>query len=251
MATSNYSFTDAIITTHRDVFRAIQAMPRLTAIVVVLLVLQALLELAAGALIPEQSLLGSGLVSIVYDALITPFLIAVHRFIVLGEVTHQYRLEWRDRRYQLFFGWAFVVTVLSQIPGLVSNLPGPWPMTLLLLLASTIVVFIIFIRVMILFPAIAVDAPGATPRHAFADTKGRTWAILFAFIAPFIPSAMIVGLILVAAIPDIPLAGHGLVLGLLGLIKMFWIALAVVIASRLYLELSNRLKRADEEPAEA
>jgi hypothetical protein len=62
MAASSLTFTDTV---HRDVYLAVRAMPRLTAVVVVLLLLQAVLELAASYFIPEQSLLGSGLVTIV------------------------------------------------------------------------------------------------------------------------------------------------------------------------------------------
>jgi hypothetical protein len=248
MATRSLTFTDTV---HRDVYLAVRAMPRLTAVVVVLLILQAVLELTASYFIPEQSLLGGALVTIVYSVLITPFLIAVHRFIILGEVTDGYRLGWHDRRYQLFFGWAFVLLVLSQIPDLVANVSGHWVMTLLLVLASYIAIFVIFIRSMILFPAIAVDAPGATPRHAFADSKGHGWMIFTGFVVPFIPSAIIVALIVLAAFFEIPLASHRLVLALLVLIKMFWIVLAVAIASRLYIGLGDRLKRADAESAEA
>jgi hypothetical protein len=248
MATKPVTFTDTV---HRDVFQAVRAMPLLTAGVVVLLILQAMLELAASIFIPEQSLLGGGLVNIVYYLLITPFLIAVHRFIVLGEVTDKYRLDWRNRRYQLFFGWAFAVLVLSLLPDLVSKLPGDPAVRLLLVLASYIVVFIIFIYSMILFPAIAVDAPGATLRHALADSRGHGWMIFAGFVVPFIPSAIIVALIVLAAFFELPLAGSTPVLVLIGLIKMFWIMLAVAIASRLYIGLGDRLKQADVSPAEA
>jgi hypothetical protein len=245
MAVKPLTFTDTV---HRDVFRAVRAMPRLTSVVVVLLVLQAMLELSASAFIPEQSLLGGALVTIVYDLLITPFLIAVHRFIILGEVTNRYRLNWRDRRYQIFFGWAFAVTVLSQIPYLVASLRGDWIVTFGLVVASYIVVFVIFVRMMILFPAIAVDAAGATPRHAFADSKGRTWSMLFSFIVLFIPSAIIVALIVLAAFFELPLAGSVPVLGLVFLTKMFWIVLAVAIASRLYTGTADRLKAGGRKP---
>jgi hypothetical protein len=248
MATRSLTFTDTV---HRDVYLAVRAMPRLTATVVVLLILQAILELTASIFIPEQSLLGSALVTIVYYVLITPFLIAVHRFIILGEVTDGYRLGWRDRRYQLFFGWASVVLVLSQLPDLMSKLPGDSIAPLLLVLASYVAIVIIFIRSMILFPAIAVDAPGATLRHAFADSKGHVWMILSGFIVPFTPSGIVVALIVLAAFFELPLAGSALMLGLLGLIKMFWIVLAVAIASRLYIGLGDRLRRVDASLAEA
>jgi hypothetical protein len=243
METTPDTLREAVITAHRDVYQAVRAMPWLTAVVVVLFAMYKILELASGSVIPESSLLGRHIVNIVYYALVTPFFIAVHRFIILGEVTHRYRLDWRDRRYQLFFGWAFVLYLLIEVPTLASILPVHW-MTILLALSATIAGAVVFLRSIILFPAIAVDAPGATPRHTFDDTRGHCGSIIFAFVVPFIPSALMVPMI-------VPESGHPLLAAiLLGLTKMFWITLAVVIASRLYLGLADRLKRADA-PAEA
>ena len=101
-------------------------MPRLAFTVAALLVLQAVLELVSGYVIPSNSLLGRDIVTILYYVLITPFLIAVHRFIILGEVTHEYRLDLRDRRFLLFFGWAFVMFLMTRWPALVVALPKHW-----------------------------------------------------------------------------------------------------------------------------
>jgi hypothetical protein len=209
-------------------------MPWLTAAVVVILALYKFLEVIADSFIPASSLFGHWLAGIVYYALVTPFFIAVHRFIVLGEVTRGYRLDWRQRRYQLFFGWAFAVYLLSELPMLMGKLPGHWMITLLAV-TMTIFGWVAFFRSIILFPAIAVDAPGATLRQAFEDTSGHGW---FAFIVPFIPSGLIVAMVVPPASSSPP------VVVLLGLMTMFWITLAVVIASRIYLCFGNRVMQA-------
>src|SRR5262245_15163961 len=116
MVTTRHSFTEATIAAHCDVVRALRAMPRLTLVVGGILLLQGVLTFAAHFIIQRGSLLGHNIPTILYYALVTPFLIAVHRFIILGEVTQEYRLDWRDRRYQQFFGWTFVVFLLSQLP---------------------------------------------------------------------------------------------------------------------------------------
>src|ERR1700730_18777460 len=55
-----------------------------------------------------------------------PYLIAVHRFILLGQVTTRYDLELGDPRLQRFFGWTIVFALLSAAPAILSNiLPVP------------------------------------------------------------------------------------------------------------------------------
>src|SRR5262245_44056668 len=119
MVTARHSFTEMTIAAHRDVLNSLRAMPRLAFTVAVLLVLQAVLELVSSYVIPRNSLLGRDIVTILYYVLITPFLIAVHRFIILGEVTHEYRLDLREHRFLLFFGWAFVIFLIMRLPRLV------------------------------------------------------------------------------------------------------------------------------------
>jgi hypothetical protein len=242
MATIRHSFTETTITAHCDVYQALRAMPRLTLMVAFLIVLQVALQLAAASVIPRTSLLGRDILAIFYYALFTPFFIAVHRFIILGEVAHGYRLDWRERRFQLFFGWAFIVFLLSRIPALAMNLPKQSPIQFLVL-ASVIAMWVMVVRSIILFPAIAVDAPGATPRYAFDDTRGHGWYIFFVCLVPFIPSllvALLIGRVVTVLMPG---TGYVTFLILAGLMGMLWLTLAVVIASRLYLGLGDRLNQ--------
>jgi hypothetical protein len=240
MANVQHSFTDAV---HRDVYRAVQALPRLTLVVAVLIALAMVLEIAAGSFIPTNSLLGHSIPAVLYYALVTPFFIAVHRFIILEEATDGYRLDWRDRRFQVFFGWAFVVFLVSQFPVLMFKLPQHLT-TFLLAWAGVIAMWVVFVRSMILFPAIAVDAPGATLRHAFDDTRGHFWTIFLSFLIPFLPSLLIAAMIGGVAVFLMPSwAASGFLVVLVGLVQMLWITMAVVIASRIYLTLGNRLNR--------
>jgi hypothetical protein len=244
MAIPQFSTAEFSMDCNRDVFRALRAMPRLTVAVVVLLVLQTALEFAAADVIPESSPLGFHIFSVVYYVLFTPFFIAVHRFVILGEVTRGYRLDWRGRRFQLFFGWAFAVFLITRLPFWLFSLSTYWLVQLLTWL-SLVVAIVVIVRSMILFPAIAVDAPGATLRHAFEDTRGRHgWLILQQFVVAFIPSMLFVMAITLIGLGLPPRAASVLNAVALGLLMFFWMALAVVVASRLYLALGHRLNGA-------
>ena len=244
MAVPQFSSAEFCIDCHRDFFRVLRAMPFLTLVAAALLALQTALEFVAASVIPQSSLLGFHIFSVIYYVLFTPFFIAVHRFVILGEVTRSYRLDWRDRRFQLFFGWAFVVFLITQVPFFLFSLSAHWLMQLLALL-SLVVSLVVIVRSMILFPAIAVDAPDATLRHAFVDTRGRHgWLIVQRFVVASIPSALLVMAITFIGIFLPPRAVSVLQTSMLAFMMFFWMTLAVVVASRLYLMFGNRLNGA-------
>jgi hypothetical protein len=241
MVTAQHSFTAATITAHRDAWAAIQAMPQLALIVGGVMVLQAVLEVSlTDRIIPRNSLFGHDILSIPRYALLTPYFIAVHRFVLLGEVTHRYRLQWDDRRFQLFFGWAFTMFVLSRLALLDHALPHHWMFHFLAFVAAA-TFSVLFTRITIMFPAIAVDAPRADPWLAFEDTKGHGWYIFFLFLIPFIPSVLLVVIARIAAAVIGSLGGYLLLMLLVSLAGIVWLTMAIVIASRLYQWLGNRL----------
>ena len=240
MVTVQHSFTAATLTAHRDVLSALRAMPRLVLVVIGILVLQTVLELAADKLIPRGSLFGHDIVRVLHYALLTPFFIAVHRFVILGEVTHDYRLRWDDRRFMLFFGWAFTLFAISRVLLIGHVLPRHW-MFQFIAFVLAVTACVMFTRITILFPAIAVDAPGATPRNAFEDTKGHGWYIFFLYLVPFIPSGYLVIQLAGLAVLLQPVIGRILLVPLVGLTGVLWLTMAVVIASRLYQWLGNRV----------
>ena len=217
-------------------------MPQLAWAVVFILALQVVLDLVFNQFIPRNSLFGHDIPAVLHYALLTPFFIAVHRFIILGEVTRHYRLQWEDPRFQLFFCWAFTIFALSRFALLGPVLPKHW-MFQLIAFGLAIAVCVGFTRVTILFPAIAVDAPGASPAHAIEDTKGHGWYIFFLFLLPFLPSVLLLAFVGGLTVVLQPLAGKLLLVPLAGLAGVVWMTMAVVLASRLYQSLGNRLNQ--------
>jgi hypothetical protein len=208
-------------------------------------------EFASGPLLLEFVVAG------VQAFLLTPYLIAVHRFIILNEPGPRYALAPGEHRFQLFFLWSMVLSLMYWLPSFAMSwiskgpavvfLAGFMTLFMILLIAATI----ISLRLIILFPAIAVDAPGATWRNAIADTAGNAWRILFISLIAALP--IIVTAIVVAVIgasmgmmggkapPSLPwLVTAGVVDGVVGVIG---VTLAVVIASRLYEQLGNRVNQ--------
>ena len=214
-------------------------------------------------LLPDMSGVSSGplllefVVAGVQAFLLTPYLIAVHRFIVLNEAGQRYALAPAEQRFQLFFLWSMVLSLMYWLPSFAMSGLSKEPAVIFLAGIATIVVLlliattIISLRLVILFPAIAVDAPGATWRNAMADTKGNAWRILFVSLLAALP--IIVTVIVVAVIgASIGLTSGketsalawlitaGVVDGVVGVIA---VTLAVVIASRFYRELGKRVNQ--------
>ena len=111
-------------------------------------------------------------VSIANGFVLTPVAIAVHRFILLGEITDRYALNPSEHRFMQFFIWTVLYQLLITAPSVLVTLSAGGTGSLL----STAVVLLIFgiiasLRLLILFPAIAVDARRARWDFAFADTK--------------------------------------------------------------------------------
>jgi len=102
------------------------------------------------------------------------------------------------------------------------------------------------LRLTILLPALAVEAPGATPWYALADTKGhalRVLALFFLALAPWL-AATIGGVLLLgrgATITGSPLAMLSLVMG--GVLQTIMLALTAVIASHAFMALAAQVKR--------
>jgi hypothetical protein len=185
--------------------------------------------------------------------LLTPFFLAVHRFLLLGEETTRYDFKPSSPRFQLFFGWLAVSVVLLSFPSTLGALaeakaplhffgrPRP-DLDFTILAAARIVALVMVQQLVVLLPAVAVDAPGAGWQNAIGDTRDHIWYALAVTILPFIP----VGLLGVAT--SLLLQGWvgtltGLVVGLLWLGTMLLIisTLGTVIASRLYQVIGDRL----------
>jgi hypothetical protein len=245
-----------VTTAYRDVGRVIHAMPVLTGTMIAILIafnLASLFILSA----PSPGSFKSPVfdlilltASAIQSFLLTPFLIAVHRFILLHQLVGQYALAPQEPRFFRFFGWSLVITALSLFPSLLQAwlgaLGSPGVFTGILTLVIMVLCFFVTFRLTILFPAIAVDAPGATAANAYADSKGNVWRIFFIFFLAILPFMVLaLGLFFLGLISTskeinlLTLAGK-IASTIIGVPAY---ALFVAVASRLFQALGDRLNR--------
>jgi hypothetical protein len=128
--------------------------------------------------------------------LLVPFLIAVHRFVLFDEAATHYVIEPKNPRVLRFFGSWLVLAMVAAVPVMLmvstiamARLLDPW---LLWAIAPFIVLPIILgLRMTLILPAIAADAPGATWVNAYQDTKGHAWGIFLIYLATAIPGVVV------------------------------------------------------------
>jgi hypothetical protein len=188
------------------------------------------------------------IVSIMQALLLTPAAIAVHRFVILQERTDRYRLDLADRRTSSFFLCAVAVQALISIPILLFWLArarlGLGVMSMVTVPTVIMIVWVLVtLRTLILFPAIAVEAPGVGWNNALLDTKGHAWRMFVLVIVTAIP-AFAAGLLqlfwLGRAIPS-GAVGKAILIVLSGVETTVTMAVYAALASRVFVALANRL----------
>lgn len=249
----------SIATAWRDTRAALNALRTPALVMVLILWTLFIVKVAIRALLILNGMTTSAeLVGLPYGVAVvfflTPYAIAVHRFIILGEKTTSYRIASTEPRFRRFFGWSLVFLVLSsatqQSFDLDVVLGGP-------VLALAVLAFAFAIRAIVLYPAVAVDAPGASWRQAIADTRGHAWRILFIILGAILPLVIVALIVWVGVampilffIGDAPMGPRSLMAILLLLYLfvvvtlLFAYTLLVVIASRLYQRIGVRSKGA-------
>jgi hypothetical protein len=187
----------------------------------------------------------------VWSLLLTPVVIAIHRFVVLGEVTPNYGVDFGERSFQLIFMWLWALKVFSGLPytllGALQTLGFSAWATLVPFAVALIAVTAVSLRLTILLPAIAVDAPGARATPALDDTKGQTLRILAIFLLALAPwaAAILASVILLG--PRISVSGSaqsviGFVAG--GIVQTAILCLSAIIASHAFMFLAAKVKSA-------
>ena len=238
-----------------DMFEAIRRMPALSVTMAVILLLFQLIGLVVGLdVVMEDGAvrfgIGASLTSLVLSAikavLLAPFAIAVHRFVLLGEVTQRYRLDPADERFLRFAFYGVLLAVLAVLPHLVGAVFAlVWhALGGFVSFVLHIVVAVIAVRVAILFPAVAVDAADPTWRHAIDDTKGHSWHVFFVLLVTalgLVPlGAVLIAPFVSAAIDEAWFAQIMIAIGT-GLLTLVATTILVAAASRLYRALSVSL----------
>jgi hypothetical protein len=188
----------------RDAFRAIGAMPMVTGIAFAILIL---LSLVSVWIVPDPYALAKGhwlpafilVSSIVSSLLLAPLAIVVHRYVLLGELTDRYPLDPFSARYLRFVGFALLLKILWSLPSITQSYAGAQDSPGIAGLVGFggtvlfIAIVIVTVRRAVLFPAIAIDAPGASWSNARRDTKGSSWRVAFIFVLVGAPVVILFG----------------------------------------------------------
>ena len=245
-----------LIAAYRDWGRTLNAMRAITLSAILILI-----AISVGAeFVPrrlwEHQLYGValGLVqTAIWAFLLAPFVIALHRFVILGEITPAYTLPVGEPAFLIFFGWLFALKILLGLPldllGALQALNWPLRATTLVFAVALVAVAFVSLRLSILLPACAVEAPGATPLRASADTNGAVLRILALVLLAVLPwlAATIGAVILLgptAQIMGTPRAMISLVFG--GVMQTITLSLTTVITSYIFMALAAQVKRTAE-----
>lgn len=251
----------SLVAAYRDFGRLLIAMRAIILSAFLILLAISVAEEFVPKDLSEQQLSGEAL-GLVKDAvwafLLAPVVIAVHRFVILDEITPAYTLPVGEPVFRVFFGWLFALKVFVGLPidllGILQTLNWSLRGSTLVFAVALIAAVAVSLRLTILLPALAVEAPGATPSHALADTKGQALRILVLFLLALLPwLALDFGGVLLlgpsAQIPGTPLAMISLAMG--GVLQTITLALTAVIASYAFMALSAQVRRAAEPQAPA
>jgi hypothetical protein len=205
----------------------------------------ALLSLRGRADDSIGAILVTFLIGVAQVFFMAPYLIAVHRLIVLDEVAPSYWANFGGQRFQHFFGWcvAFIgaasgALLIVRLSPIGDDLAG----VVYALIGIALIVFTI--RLALIYPAIAVDAPGATAVNALADSHGHGWRIFALAFAAVLPIAL-AGMVLQALIGWAAETGEttigGTVVG--SAVEVVWLTVVSVIGARLLQWLGNRVRQ--------
>jgi hypothetical protein len=171
--------------------------------------------------------------------LLAPLLIAVHRYVLLSEVTRHYSLR-PFGRYLRFAGYALIFEVITEIATqFIAKAGSYWAFAIQII--GLIVLLYVALRILILFPAIAIDAPGASWRQAMRESRGQSLALLLTVLLASLPLVLIVfvfgTVVAIIASPNPEPSGPGV------LPTVAWAAAAVLFGAA-YAAMASRLYRA-------
>jgi hypothetical protein len=201
----------------------------------------------------DQGLLGEVLSlaqQAIRSVLLAPILIGIHRFVILDETAGGYAFPAGEPIFWTFVAWLFGLEALTGLPldllGLMQALNVPvWTSTFIFVVLLAVAV-ILALRLSILLPAIAVDAPGIKPALALADTRGYTLRMLAIVVLAAIPwlTVSAIGTRLIGrridVVGSLP-AMIGLLMG--GALQTISLSLMTVIVSLVFVALGAKTKR--------
>jgi len=254
MANRRLPIMRAVGMVYRDVLRSARAMPRLVLVAAIILLAFNVADLLSSSYLQNSPLMRffkeAGF-QIAKSFLLTPFLIAVHRFILIDEVTDRYVIDPRDSRFERFFAWSLLLWALTTAVNLLAQSAMQQASAMIgfiILFAATVVVTFVILRLTILFPAIAIGAPGTSGASAFGDTKGHVIGILFIFVLAILPAVTFVAAAALLLFSPKSIEGGFSLAGILfavvlAVLQVTVYLLLVAVASRVFQSLAERVLR--------
>ena len=243
-----------LVAAYRDLGRLLMAMRTLMLCAFLIMLTASATETLVPQRLWDQQLAGEalGLAWNVAEAfLLTPIVIAIHRFVILDRITRNYAVAIGEPLFVVFFAWLLALKILVGLPfdllGVLQALDWPVRASTLVFALALIAAVGVSLRLTILLPALAVEAPGATLSHALADTKSNTLRILALFLLGLLPwvGASFAGVLLLgrgANVTGSPLAMLSLIMS--GVLQTAVLALTAVTASYVFMALAAQVKRA-------
>ena len=250
VAASSLSIIPAVTLAYSDARRILRAMTML----VVFAVLIALAIKVAEDFFPERvwgGPVGTALslaLGAVESFCLTPIMIAFHRFIILDEVAPGYVVDPGRPGFMAFFGWLVALSILRVLVVVAQETLTALGVPVLIAVVPTLVVLsvviILSLRLIILFPALAVNARGANAPNALADSEDHVFRIFMIFVLAGLPFPVLAIAITIllgrsVAVPGTPAAMVGLAVG--AVTQTAILILFVAIASRLFQTLAARV----------
>jgi len=190
-----------------------------------------------------------GSIEVMLNVLVlAPLSVALYRFVLMGEITPRLTAAFRQPPLMSFIRASLVVsglTLVGYFGGAALAAAFPSPLDTMIMLGSFALTILISVRLTLLFPAIASQAPGAHWPRAIADTAGHGWRIFFVLTLCSIPF-LFVGLPLDGLLREIdPIRPAGLILAVLGaILEVAWTVVLVIAAARMFQAIGLRLKQA-------
>lgn len=173
----------------------------------------------------------------------TPLAIAIHRFVLLGEVTRRFAPTLGARHFWRYFAWLFLLTSFGNL-GFYLCLFGQSAAGAGLATSHFAegVGWLLWVRLVLLFPAIAIETPSANWRNAMRTLEGHGWSVFFVLVAALLPVALVNRLVqgsfslALFSNENVPPLAHEKALALMQIVSM---SLFAVIGSRHYLKLAT------------
>lgn len=173
-----------------DMLRAVRVMPILA---LTFAILQAALVLIREhfGISPSDLTIPSIALSVVFVLLTAPIDIAFYRFLIMGEISRDYKLDVGSSRFRRYCLWqiAILVLLIDFIDWTIGFSAGEEDVAKAIgVLLSTFLLFACYAGLILLFPAIAADAQDATLRNALINVRGSFWRTVAILILIWIPT---------------------------------------------------------------